>query len=233
VNREPIELPLGELEVPSPSRNRQLVEDYSYWFWNYTDDDTFPTEDGGGSFVQRTRVSPSPVRQLIYIAVAGGLVGCILGPAWYALGGASIAIQTGAGILALLGAAVGRSLTANAPRIPGITTGRWTVPLLGLVAGGVVGGLLGAMLIGIQGAAVGGFLGGVGGWFVSPARYRRRGAWWGGILGAVVGTVVLAFLRDAEAARTGLGTGGIAGLIAGPALWLVFVLTAGLLEYEE
>ncbi len=28
-------LPLGELEVPTGKANRQLINDYSSWFWNY------------------------------------------------------------------------------------------------------------------------------------------------------------------------------------------------------
>ena len=33
--RRVVTLPLGELEVNKGKPNRQLVEDYSYWFWNY------------------------------------------------------------------------------------------------------------------------------------------------------------------------------------------------------
>jgi len=33
--RRLVTLPLGELEVKKGKPNRQLVEDYSYWFWNY------------------------------------------------------------------------------------------------------------------------------------------------------------------------------------------------------
>ena len=36
---ESIELPLAELEVPTNPHNRQLVEDYSYWFGNWPADD--------------------------------------------------------------------------------------------------------------------------------------------------------------------------------------------------
>jgi len=33
--RRVVTLPLGELEVKKGKPNRQLVSDYSYWFWNY------------------------------------------------------------------------------------------------------------------------------------------------------------------------------------------------------
>ena len=34
-DRRVVTLPLGELEVKNGKLNRQLVEDYCYWFWNY------------------------------------------------------------------------------------------------------------------------------------------------------------------------------------------------------
>ncbi len=33
--RRRIILPLGDLEVRKSKPNRQMVEDYSYWFWNW------------------------------------------------------------------------------------------------------------------------------------------------------------------------------------------------------
>ncbi len=32
--RRKLTLPLGDLEVPKGKPNRQLIEDYSYWFWS-------------------------------------------------------------------------------------------------------------------------------------------------------------------------------------------------------
>lgn len=32
--RQPIDVPLGDIEARKGDPNRQLVEDYSYWFWN-------------------------------------------------------------------------------------------------------------------------------------------------------------------------------------------------------
>src|SRR5262249_31563577 len=33
--KEELDLPLGEVEVGRGNRNRELLADYSYWFWNY------------------------------------------------------------------------------------------------------------------------------------------------------------------------------------------------------
>ena len=35
MEREIVTLPLGEVEVTKGKANRQLMEDYHYWFWNY------------------------------------------------------------------------------------------------------------------------------------------------------------------------------------------------------
>lgn len=33
--RRKIEIPLAEVEVKQKGRNKQLIEDYRMWFWNY------------------------------------------------------------------------------------------------------------------------------------------------------------------------------------------------------
>jgi hypothetical protein len=35
MDKRKVVLPLGELEVPKSKPNRQLIDDYCYWFWNY------------------------------------------------------------------------------------------------------------------------------------------------------------------------------------------------------
>jgi hypothetical protein len=33
--RQPIDVPLGQVEARKGNPNRRLVADYSYWFWNW------------------------------------------------------------------------------------------------------------------------------------------------------------------------------------------------------
>jgi hypothetical protein len=35
LERQTVDLPLGELEVKKGKPNRQLIDDYAYWFWNH------------------------------------------------------------------------------------------------------------------------------------------------------------------------------------------------------
>jgi hypothetical protein len=227
-----IELALASLEGISGGSNRQLVDDYCYWFWNWQG-------EGNAIRVIEEALLPNGVEEDPYdkpailrwfaLAIAklgllGGFYGAILGAALASLEGASVAATIGAVLLAAvvgwLGAKYGPlfgAMNRNPYR-------NWFGGLIGLIVGGLLGALLGVMLVAFIGALAGAILGGIVARYLGSAKTRQDRTMLGALAGAMLGVGAQSWMRSAEDAFSGTWIGGVTGAITGPTLFFVVIV---------
>ena len=226
---EPVELPLTEIEATSNLPNRQLIEDYAYWFTNG------PTEFEESSEPRQWSLPASPLfsaapparrgvaTTLLVYGVVGALCGSVLGSLLAATESARIGAGVGAVIVAFIAGAAGAHFGMIFGAVNRIRYGPLLVGGLGAIAGGAVGALLGAMVVALVATVVGGIVGGWVGSQLAKLRWRPIGTFKGALIGAGAGGVVQAVSWDQEKALTGVMVGAGAGAILGPLLWLAVI----------
>ena len=223
---EPIELPLADLEVTLNLHNRQVVEDYSYWFGNWPGDDFSATADA-----QASPVGPPPAQpvkwRLLRALLRYGLYGAVYGVVLGSLLGAVEAARTGAWVGAVsvgfLGCVAGAKYGMLVGMVNRIRYGSLGGGILGAVAGAVAGALIGALAVAFLGTLSGGIVGALVGRLVK----RDAVSFVGAILGAGLGAVGLAFYRDQQGALAGALQGAWVG--AGAVLLLVLAAVVSLM----
>lgn len=200
---ESFELPLADIEIPNHPHNRQLVEDYSYWFGNWgIDDFTAPAAAHGLPFDPHAGQPGkwSFLKTLVRYGLYGAAYGIVLGSLVGALEGAMAGALVGAAILGLVGLAAGAKYGMLVGLVNRVRYAWLAGGFLGALTGVVVGAVIGAMVVAYAGALVGGIIGALVGRLLARLKWRRLGPFEGTIIGAGVGAVVVACNRDQEKA---------------------------------
>ena len=232
---EQVVVPLASVEVVSAGRNRQLVEDYSYWFWNWNGpSSTFAGSPGGltGSdvFSGRSVSLKSLLATLLLAILAGAFYGGTMGAALAALDEAALAAKVGAAlvgiVVGLFGAFYG-TLFGAANRF---RRGYWLGGVVGAVFGAAIGGLLGTMLVAFRGAIVGGLAGWALGKIIRWKFNKPLAAFLGLLAGAMLGVGTETWMRGAEGTWFGTWAGCVTGAIGGPVLLFAFGLALSFFE---
>jgi Calcium binding len=201
---EKIVLPLEEILVWS-GRNRQPVQDYQTWVWNWRGAGSFrpvETQPSTSEAESQPVITIDLLQSLALLALGGAFYGATLGAAWQAVSGADVAIKVGAVVLGLAGAVLTRNHPFGAMKC--IRFGRWWCASVGLIMGAAVGGMLGAILTTFVAALLGALVGGILGRMVG-----KQSTLWFAIAGAMIGIVAQAWTNDADAARAGSWIGAV------------------------
>lgn len=202
-------VPLAEVEVDSRGPNRQLVEDYSSWFWNWREPGISFVRSPGWSGAQARRGTLLvPLAETLLIGcVGGGAVGAIVA----SLDGTAMSAQVGAVLVGLAGGLFGAYLSRGFSVANRSQSAFWLCSGAGLVWGVVLGGVVGALLVAFPGA----LLGGLGLWAVHKLMswlFRKpRAGWLRLSAGMMVGGAVQAWLHNATDAWLGTWIGALAG----------------------
>jgi hypothetical protein len=224
-----IEIPLAEIEAAVKPHNRQLIEDYSYWFWNWERDlKTRLADDIARRLETPGRTTILLVTMSIALA-AGAFYGASLGSALACYDAAFTAIKAGAAVLGIVGCFLGVIFGAA----HGIRQGNWISGFVGLVFGALVGALLGAMVVTFVGAVLGGLGGGIVGSLIQPIRKRPIVRVLCIMAGSMIGSVVQSCMENADGAWLGLCQGGIVGAIVGPFLAYAMGAVLGILQKKR
>jgi outer membrane lipoprotein SlyB len=220
------EIPLAEIEATGKPRNRQLIEDYSYWFWNWERDlKTRLAEDIARRFETPGRTTILLDTMTIALA-AGAFYGASLGAVLASDDAAFTAIKAGAAVLGFVGCFLG---VIFGPA-HGTRQGNWISGCLGMVFGALVGALLGAMVVTFVGAILGGVGGGIVGSLIQPIRKRAIVRVLCIMAGAMIGSAVQSYMENAESAWLGIWQGCIVGAIVGPFLAYAIGAVLAILE---
>lgn len=214
-----VDLVLAELESTVNIHNRQLMEDYAYWFYNLT---------GGSSGISTssewTTLGPAPLQlkkwtlfgAILKCAIGGGIIGISLGSLLAAMEIVQIGSLVGAVIVGLLGYWVGGRYGMIFGAVNRLKHGSLYGRILGTIIGGSFGALIGALLGAIVGIVVGSFIGALMSKWLLGGRKKILGI----ALGAAAGATLQAFYFDQEMAMAGAIYGGIIGVAAGVAIVL-------------
>jgi hypothetical protein len=232
---EQVVVPLADVRVSAFGLQRQLVEDYAYWFLG----ERIPV---GGEWVPARELADYLLRDeeavapprwwslpvfFVLLGLGGAAYGAALGAAATASPVAAIAAGVGAvlgGLIVFLGGLLGRKSSDAEPLSPGRLN-----DVLVILTGALVGGLCGALLIAFVGSALGGIVGYAVVRLVQWLRRRRIDGQWGCLPGAVLGMVGWAWYWDAGAAGEGLLWGSVigGGVAVGLGLLVIFILRLG------
>jgi hypothetical protein len=222
---ESVDLFLAELESTVNIHNRQLLEDYAYWFHNSTgsDIDTW-TGDGvttSSEWITFESSSFHPKKWTLFGAIlrcgiAGGIIGIPLGSLLAAMEIVQIGAIVGAVIVGVLGYWMGARYGMIFGAVNRLKHGSLYGGILGAIVGGSLGALLGALLGGIVGMLVGSLIAALmSKWFLRGGKRILAVA-----LGAAAGATLQAFYFDQERAMEGAIHGAIIGVAAGVAIVL-------------
>lgn len=232
---EQIVLPLAGVEVVPAGRNRQLVEDYGYWFWNWHGpSSTFAdssSEFGGSDALSGGSVSLKTLFAMLGIAVfVGAFYGGTVGAALTALDGAAFAAKVGAVLVGIVVGLFGAFYGSLFGAVNRFRRGYWLGGALGTVFGAVIGGLLGTMLVAFQGTIMGGLAGWILGKIIRWKCSKPLATLLGLIAGGMLGVGSEAWMRSAEEAWSGTWVGGVTGAMVGPVLLFAFGMAVSLFE---
>ncbi len=192
-----IELPLAVLEVTSISHNRQLVEDYSYWFGNW------PSDNFTAQWIPSDNHTSQPdkwsfLKTLVRYGLYGAAYGVVLGSLVGALEGAMTGALVGAIILGLVGCAAGAKFGMLVRVVNRVRYGSLAGGTLGALAGVLIGAVIGAMAVAFAGTLIGGIVGVLAGRLLVKLKWKLIGSFTSAIIGSGVGAVVMACYRDQE-----------------------------------
>jgi hypothetical protein len=219
-----VELPLADLILKGHGRNRQLVEDYGYWFCNYwgSDEGDYDSSseviysDSQGSLAGRGSFFGLLLKFGFEGAMAGVVLGMTLTTVPWAPIGAGVGLVLGSLILGVTGGKEGRT--------GGMVHGSVIGSVFGAVIGGGMGSTLGAILptliVSWQGALLGGMVGFGIGWVLSIAMKRSIRPVFDTFWGAAAGALLLTFYQNPEQAGIGALFGLLAGAVAASSLFL-------------
>jgi len=223
---EAIELPLADLDVSGNPHNRQLVEDYSYWFGNWPADDFTTRSDAPRMPLATETVQPGKwvfLKALARYGLYGAIYGVVLGSLLGAVEGTMTGVLVGMAVLGFIGFVAGARYgmlvgVVNRVRYASLAGGT-----LGTVGGALVGAMIGALIVAFTGTLVGGIIGALVGRLKGKLKWKHIGSFVGAMIGAGVGAVVLAFYRDQEKALAWAFPGACLGAGVGVLLVLVVV----------
>ncbi len=213
-DNEPIELPLADLEGSNNAENRELIEDYAYWFTNFEYAESQGAEVFPGlpfippSFLPKISISFTVV--LVVVLVSGAGIGSVLGSLLASMELARILAVAGAVLLGILGWKAGSKLGLVLGRLNQVKAGSFSGGILGVLGGVMAGALLGAMFVAIVGLFVGGAVGAILSELVLGGKRRALA----GFFGAMLGATAQAFMVDQEQALVGAIYGGAIGAFA-------------------
>ncbi len=218
---ETLELPLTEIEVTRESRDRDLIEGYTGWFFDGEDEEeeiepTFLDRLQVNSFKFQTQPLPFWKLALSWI-VPGTLFGLVLGAILGSMEIARISALVGAVLLGTFGGILGW----GTGRLLGARKKLKYLAVFGAAVGVLIGGLMGALAGAMLVAFVGILCGGVAGCLVG-ALVKRKAL--GFIVGLVLGPFVLAVYLDRENALAWGRHGAWIGASAGVFVILAFTV---------
>ena len=199
---EPVELALAELESTVHIHNRQLIEDYAYWFYNWIGESS-----AGESRSEWITLEASPYQPkkwslfgtMVRLGVVGGVIGISLGSILGAMEIVQIGAIVGAVLVGLPGYWVGKRYGMVIGEVNRLRHGSLYGGILGAIGGGTLGALIGALLGAIVGIVIGMLIGAViSKWFLQGFK-RLLGV----ALGAAAGATLQAFYFDHEKAAVG------------------------------
>lgn len=217
---ESVDLFLAELESTVNIHNRQLMEDYAYWFHNLPGSD-IDTWTGGGvtTSSQWIKVESSSyhpkkwtlVGAILRCGIGGGIIGIPLGSLLAAMEIVQIGAIVGAVIVGVLGYWMGARYGMIFGAVNRLKHGSLYGGILGAILGGSLGALLGALLGAIVGMLVGSLVAALmSKWFLRGGKRLFAIG-----LGAAAGATLQAFYFDQEKAMEGAIHGAIIGVAAG------------------
>jgi hypothetical protein len=215
------EVPLISLVVYRNWQQRQLIGDYSYWFYNRSGDDelSFSPERS----TDLTSIPPqkrSLVKLILQCGMGAALCGMDLGSLLATSENAAIGALVGAVILGVIGLLLGKKTGPIPDEAIYLQGGRIFPQFMAALAGCLFGSLLGAMLFAFVGTLSGGIVGWLIWWLSGKVRLQVVGPVAGIFLGASVGAVASACYSDTEKALTGALVGAGIAAILGPLLLL-------------
>jgi hypothetical protein len=226
---EEADVPLALLRVKGSSRNRELVADYSFWFF----EESMECADAGAEDWQSRTPGTRPLstlrayfRLLRMVGVVGIVYGLILGIILGAAEAAASAATLGAALLAFVGGVAGCKIGLVRDRQNGTRLGPVQGSLFLALLGGVVGALAGAtaalLIAAYPGALVGGLLAALIAGLRARADTAMERSLLGAAVGAVIGALALAVWRDYEQAWVGALYGAGGGAVAALLVVLAF-----------
>lgn len=200
---ESFELPLAELEVRNNRHHRQLIEDYSFWSYNWSVEEEADSSTTHSIWFDTSTDQfglGSSLKFLAKCGLAGAIYGIVLGATLGAVAGTQTGVWVGAVVLGVLGLAIGMKSGPVFGAVNRMRHGLVVAGIFGTVAGIFVGAMIGALVVGIAGTLIGGVIGAIVGKLLGKWKVKRSGPFRGAIVGAGVGAVALAFYRDQESA---------------------------------
>jgi hypothetical protein len=198
---ESFELPLAELEVRNNRHHRQLVEDYSFWSYNWSVEEEANSSMTHSIWFDTSTDQFGRVSSLKFLAtcgLAGAVYGIVLGALLGAVAGTQAGMWVGAAVLGVLGLAIG---IKSGPVMGAVNRMQYALVVWGIfstIAGMLVGAMIGALVVAFTGCLIGGIVGALVGKVLEKWKVKRAGPFRGSVLGAVVGAVGLACYRDYE-----------------------------------
>ena len=223
-----VDAPLLDLESTSSASNRRLIQDYAYWFENFSANgegyDEGSDASGGVRVMPLTRIEGDPVdlpaSALIQIAVSlgvlGSLLGGLVGSLWLSMETVQIGAIAGAAVLGVIGFLLGRQYHQASDAELGRKPRTLQRGLIGAMVGMASGALIGSLLSAIVGILIGLLIGERVNHWLSGGRRRLTGA----VFGAAIGGMSQAFYLHPETAMVGAGYGSVIGGCVGIAVFL-------------
>jgi hypothetical protein len=226
---EEADVPLALVRVKGTRPNRELIADYSFWFFAESPE----CVDAGGEVWQSLASGTRPLstlraycRLLCLVGVVGIVYGLILGTILGVVEAAASAATLGAALLAFVGGVAGCKLGLVRDRENGTRLGPVHGSLLLALLGGVVGALAGAttalLIAAYLGALVGGLLVALIAGLRASADTAMERSLFGAAVGAVIGAMALTVWRDYEQAWVGALYGAGGGAVAALLVVLAF-----------
>jgi hypothetical protein len=217
-----VDLSLAEIESTVNIHNRQLVEDYAYWFHNSPGESSEVDAWTGGGFVTSSqwilperssyRAKRWPLFEaVVKCGIAGGVIGIPLGSLFAAMEIVQFGAIVGAVIVGFLGYWAGARFGMFFGTVNRLKHGSFYGSILGAIGGGIVGALIGALLGAVVGMLVGSLIGAL----ISQWLLQGRKKMLGVVLGAAAGATMQAFYFDQEKAIEGAIYGAVIGALAG------------------
>lgn len=220
-------IPLAELESTINIHNRQLLDDYAYWFHNSANAIaevavTSYSTDSQWIPLEFSPYQPSKwalLRTTVKCGIWGGIVGVPLGSLLAAIEIVQFAAIAGAVIVGILGYGCGARYGMIVGAINRLRYASLYGGIFGAIGGALLGALIGALLGAIVGLLVGIVVGALVGNLLLPQGKRFISV----ALGAFAGGTLQAFYFDEEKAMTGAIYGAIFGAVGGIVIFLAVV----------
>lgn len=218
---ETLDLPLGGIEVTTNVHNRQMIEDYSYWFWNWRGEDSIISHSKTAILLSDER--PFTRTMMVRITILCGVIGAIYGLALGTFVGAIEEARIGAGIGAFLLGLIGFvTFSKEDSAFATIDDGRTSLFLSGLfgallaaLTGTLLGAILVALVVAYKGVIIASLIGAIIGYLLAKVRQQVRWIILGVLIGACVGPFVQVFIDRFDLALQGALYGIVIGCVSG------------------